>query len=154
MGDFNWKAGHTDKRGRIGTDANLIEPGKRMLSSQCPIIATHDGKVRLVTGSPGGRTIINTVLCIVLNLLEFEMDPVAAVAAPRLHHQWLPDRVRFEGSDDPRYREVLRELGVRGHRLEPRPRRQGDAHTIWVDSQTGRYTGVAGHRITGKAAGY
>lgn len=154
MGDFNWKAGHTDRLGRIGTDANLIQPGKRMLSSQCPTLVTRDGRVRLVTGSPGGRTIINTALCIVLNLLEFEMDPVAAVAAPRLHHQWLPDRVRFEDHNDADYRRMLDVLRAWGHSLEKRPRRQGDAHTIWVDPKTGKYTGVADHRISGKAAGY
>ena len=135
MGDFNWKAGHTDRLGRIGTDANLIQPGKRMLSSQCPTLVTRDGRVCLVTGSPGGRTIINTALCVVLNLLEFEMDPVAAVAAPRLHHQWLPDRVRFEDHNQADYRRMLDTLREWGHRLDKRPRRQGDAHTIWVDPQ-------------------
>ena len=67
MGDFNWKPGVTNRRGRIGTPANEIRPAKRMLSSMTPVIAARGGKVVLVTGSPGGRTIINTVLCIVLN---------------------------------------------------------------------------------------
>src|SRR5262249_34702173 len=91
MGDFNWRPGRTDLRGGIGTDPNLIAPGKRMLSSQTPTVVARNGKVVLITGSPGGRTIINTVLCVLLNVLEFEMDLDAAVAAPRLHHQWLPD---------------------------------------------------------------
>jgi gamma-glutamyltranspeptidase/glutathione hydrolase len=86
MGDFNLIPGRTDTSGRIGTEANRIAPGKRMLSSQCPTIVLKDGKVRLVTGSPGGRTIPNTVLWVVLNILEFGLDPRAAVDAPRTHH--------------------------------------------------------------------
>jgi len=81
MGDFNLIPRRTDTSGRIGTPANLIAPGKRMLSSQSPTIVLKEGKVHLVTGSPGGRTIPNTVLWVVLNVLEFGLDPAAAVAA-------------------------------------------------------------------------
>src|SRR5262249_53008651 len=95
MMDLNWFPGETLRDGQIGTEANQIAPGKRMLSSQTPTIVTRDGKVVLVTGSPGSRTIINTSLQIVLNVLEFDMDARAAVDAPRLHHQWFPDRIRF-----------------------------------------------------------
>jgi len=154
MGDFNWKAGHTDRRGNIGTQANLISPGKRMLSSQSPLIATRDGKVVLITGSPGGRTIINTVLNVVLNVLEFEMPLDQAVAAPRLHHQWMPDVVRFEGATDPKYREALDTLRAMGHQVTPPPSKQGDAHSIWVDPATGTYHGAADDRRGGAAAGY
>ncbi len=75
MGDFNLIPGRTDAAGRIGTPPNLIAPGKRMLSSQSPTIVLKDGKVRLVTGSPGGRTIPNTTLWVVLNVLEFGLEP-------------------------------------------------------------------------------
>src|SRR5206468_5889574 len=97
MIDFNWRPGVTNRNGTIGTEANQIAPGKRMLSSQTPTVVARDGKAVLITGSPGSRTIINTVLCILVNVLEFDMDVRAAVDAPRLHHQWFPDVARFEG---------------------------------------------------------
>lgn len=152
MGDFNWKPGHTDTQGTIGTEANTIAPGKRMLSSQCPVIVTRDGEAVFVTGSPGGRTIINTVACIVLNALEFEMSPVQAVDASRMHHQWLPDELRLESRSagtPPLPSERLKEMG---HRVKE-VARQGDAHTIARDPQTGMLTGVADRRRGGKAAG-
>ena len=152
MGDFNWKPGHTDARGNIGTPANQIAPGKRMLSSQTPTIVARDGKAVLVTGSPGGRTIINTVLCVVLNVIEFEMDPLSAIRAPRSHHQWMPDLLRYEKSDDPTYQQALGRLVQMGHRLRVNAS-QGDANTIFVDEE-GLLTGVADPRRSGKAAGY
>lgn len=150
MIDFNWRPGHTDRQGAIGTSPNLIAPGKRMLSSQTPTIVAKNGKVVLVTGSPGSRTIINTVLCVLVNVLDFDMDVAAAVAAPRLHHQWFPDEARFEDMDaHPETMAALRKLG---HRLVRA--RQGDAHTIMVDRQTGERIGAADKRIHGKAAGH
>ncbi len=97
MNDFNWLPGVTDRTGRIGTLPNQVAPGKRMLSSMCPTVVRRDGQPLLVTGSPGGRTIINTVLCMVVNVVDFEMDIRQAVDAPRMHHQWLPDRLRRAG---------------------------------------------------------
>jgi gamma-glutamyltranspeptidase/glutathione hydrolase len=150
MTDFNLQPGVTDRRGRIGTDANLVAPGKRMLSSQTPTIVLKDGKVRLVTGSPGGRTIINTVLHMVTNVIDFEMDIRAAVDAPRMHHAWMPDVVRIERD---RFPAATREaLEVMGHRIESTAR-QGDAHSIWVDPATGLRHGAADKRLSGKAAG-
>src|SRR5205085_3244321 len=99
MMDFNWQPGVTNTRGTIGTAPNEIAPGKRMLSSQTPTILARNGKVFLVTGSPGSRTIINTVLGIVVNVVDYGMDIGAAVDAPRLHHQWFPDYARFEALD-------------------------------------------------------
>ena len=90
MIDFNWRPGVTDRSGRIGTAPNLIAPGKRMLSSQTPTILAKNGKPVLVTGSPGSRTIINTVLCIVVNTVDFKMDIRAAVDAPRLASSVVP----------------------------------------------------------------
>jgi gamma-glutamyltranspeptidase/glutathione hydrolase len=96
MGDFNKKPGETNLTGDIGTPANLIAGGKRMLSSMSPTIITRNGKLFMVTGSPGGRTIINTVTEIVLNATTFGMNVRESVDAPRFHHQWLPDEVTFE----------------------------------------------------------
>src|SRR5262249_43829050 len=105
MMDFNWRPGYTDRKGAIGTEANQIAPGKRMLSSQTPTILARDGKVVLVTGSPGSRTIINTVLCMIVNVVDFNMDICSAVDAPRLHQSWFPDEVRFEATAE--YAQVM-----------------------------------------------
>ncbi|MBX9623585.1 MAG: gamma-glutamyltransferase [Gemmataceae bacterium] len=150
MTDFNPKPGVTDRGGRIGTPANVIRPGKRMLSSMSPTLVLKDGKPVLVTGSPGGRAIPNTVLNVVVNTIDFGMTPAEAVAAPRVHHQWFPDTALIEPAKDrPDLFDVLRK---KGHKVLPH--RQGDAHTIDVDPKTGRYVGAADGRIDGKAAGY
>lgn len=96
MGDFNPKAGLTTADGLIGTEPNLAAPQKRMLSSMTPTILSKDGKLFMVTGSPGGRTIINTVLLTILNIVDFGMNAQEAVDAGRFHHQWLPDRIVHE----------------------------------------------------------
>ncbi|HEV2968750.1 MAG TPA: gamma-glutamyltransferase [Pirellulales bacterium] len=153
MNDFNWLPGVTDATGRIGTDANLVRPGKRMLSSMCPTIVARDGHPLLVTGSPGGRTIINTVLCVVTNLIDFHMDLRHAVDAPRFHHQWFPDEIRVEPAWSERAPELADKLRAMGHTLAPSAH-QGDAHSIWIDPATGDLTGAADRRISGKAAGY
>lgn len=150
MVDFNRFPGVTDRTGTIGTEPNLIAPGKRMLSSQTPTIVAKDGKVLLVTGSPGSRTIINTVLCILVNVIDYDMDIRSAVDAPRLHHQWFPDAVRFEAMAD--HAETMKKLRALGHTIQGT--RQGDAHSIWVDPKTGLYYGAEDRRISGKAAGY
>ncbi len=150
MIDFNWRPGVTDREGGIGTAANQIAPGKRMLSSQTPTIVARDGKVVLVTGSPGSRTIINTALCVVVNVIDFDMSIRAAVDAPRLHHQWFPDRAGFEGTH--KYPEAVKRLRQMGHKVYGI--HQGDAHTIGVDPRTGRYYGAEDRRINGKVAAY
>jgi gamma-glutamyltranspeptidase/glutathione hydrolase len=156
MGDFNRRPGQTDRHGQIGTAPNRIAPRKRMLSSQTPVIVTRDGKVVLVTGSPGGRSIINTVLNVVLNVVEFDMPLSDSVASPRLHHQWFPDELVFEGANDERYSTAVRRLRAMGHVLR-RPGgdgRQGAAHSILVDPGSGVLQGVADHRRSGAATGY
>jgi gamma-glutamyltranspeptidase/glutathione hydrolase len=151
MGDFNVVPGSTDERGRIGTAPNTIEPGKRMLSSQTPTLVLKGGKVRVVTGSPGGRTIPNTVLWVVLHLLEFGSSPREAVDAPRTHQAWFPDRLTLEGRAWPAG--VVEELERRGHAVG-RVGLQGDAHTIVVDPEAGRIHGVEDRRRrTSKASG-
>ena len=143
MGDFNKKAGVTNRIGDIGTPANMIAPSKRMLSSMTPVIVTRDGKVVLVTGSPGGRTIINTVFDVVLNVTAFGMNGRQAVDAPRLHHQWLPDQLSLEANAVPE--ETLAALRAMGHEVRALGR-QGDAQTIYVDPRTGIAYGVNDQR--------
>ena len=141
MGDFNKKPGETNLTGDIGTKANLIEPGKRMLSSMSPTIVTKDGKLFMVTGSPGGRTIINTVMEIVLGVIDFGYDARQAVDAPRFHHQWLPDQVTFERNAIPD--SVAAQLRAMGHDLRF-GNQQGDGHTIVV--RDGVASGANDHR--------
>ncbi|MFN0181812.1 MAG: gamma-glutamyltransferase [Gemmatimonadales bacterium] len=137
MGDFNKKAGITTTAGDIGTPANLIVPGKRMLSSMSPTIVTRNGRVLLVTGSPGGRTIINTVHQIVLNVTAFRMGVREAVDAHRFHHQWLPETVDFEAGAIPD--STVRQLEALGHRIRVAGR-IGDGHSITIDPRTGLAT--------------
>ncbi len=148
MGDFNSRPGWTDDGGAIGTASNLIAPGKRMLSSMCPVILLRDKEPLAVLGSPGGRSIINTVLQVIINLVELELPPVEAVAAPRIHHQWFPDRISVEKSLPEQVRNILENLG---HDLKE-SRYQGDCHLIVVDPVTKEITGVADRRIDGWAA--
>ncbi len=96
MGDFNPKPGYTDASGLVGTNPNLIQPEKRMLSSMTPTIVAKDGKPYLLIGSPGGRTIINTVFQTVLNVLAYNMPVDKAIEAMKIHHQWLPDQIEYE----------------------------------------------------------
>ncbi|MCS6865260.1 MAG: gamma-glutamyltransferase [Gemmataceae bacterium] len=149
MTDFNPRPGFTSSSGLIGTRPNQVAPGKRMLSSQTPVIVLKDGQPVLITGSPGGRTIINTSLCVVLNVLEFGMPIDEAVSAPRLHHQWFPDVVRFEGVQQ--HPELVQKLKQLGHRVTEA--RQGDAHSIAIDPQSGIRIGAADKRLDGKAVG-
>ena len=150
MGDFNKKPGTTSEGGDIGTPPNVIVPGKRMLSSMSPAIVTRSGKLVLVTGSPGGRTIINTVLDVVLNVTAWELTGREAVDAPRMHHQWMPDRLNIEGngvSDD-----TLAKLKALGHDARMQGT-QGSAQTIWIHPLTGTAFGIADKRdATAKAS--
>ena len=117
LDDFTAAPGASNAFGLVGFEANLPGPGKRPLSSMTPTIVLKDGRPVLVTGSPGGSRIISAVLQVVVNVLDYKMDVAAAVAAPRLHHQWLPDVVRIERgfADD-----VLAALRARGHEvIEP-----------------------------------
>jgi gamma-glutamyltranspeptidase / glutathione hydrolase len=153
MGDFNARPGLTTATGLIGTEPNLVRPEQRMLSSMTPTILARDGELVAVIGSPGGRTIINTVLQLVLNLADHRMGPTEAIAAGRVHHQWLPDRiVAEEGALSDVTVEALRALG---HEVVVRGR-QGLAHSILIDASTGERVGqpdtrnpdagAAGHR--------
>jgi gamma-glutamyltranspeptidase/glutathione hydrolase len=134
MGDFNAAPGLTDERGLIGTRPNLARPEQRMLSSMTPTIVARDGRLVAVVGSPGGRTIINTVLQVILNVVEWDMNIQEAVNAARIHHQWLPDRIRIEegGTSDA----AVARLQEMGHTVEMGGQ-QGRAHCIMIDAETG-----------------
>lgn len=150
MGDFNKKPGDTNRTGDIGTAANLIDPGKRMLSSMTPTMVLKDGKVVLITGSPGGRTIINTVFTIVLGVVEYGLTGRQAVDLARIHHQWLPDKVTFEKQNGPS--EATRsKLKALGHVVAVSGR-QGDAHSIWVAPDGTVYGVVEKRTPDGKAS--
>jgi gamma-glutamyltranspeptidase/glutathione hydrolase len=154
MNDFAWHPGITDTTGNIGTPPNQVAPGKRMLSSMCPTIVLKDGKPYFITGSPGGRTIINTVLCLLVNVLDFDMDPRTAIDAPRFHHQWFPDRIRLEPKLAREHPALVKQLEAMGHVVRVSKDEQGDAHSIWLDPKTGELIGVADKREDGCAAGY
>lgn len=118
MDDFSAKPGKPNMWGLLGSEANSIQPGKRMLSSMTPTIVTKDGKPFLLIGSPGGSTIITTVLQCILNVIDHEMNISEAISAPRFHHQWLPDRVVYERFAIPP--DALKLLQLKGHQnLEP-----------------------------------
>ncbi len=152
MGDFNAIPGMTDTTGEIGTQPNLVAPGKRMLSSMTPTIVVKDGKPFFLIGSPGGRTIINTVLQCILNVIDFKMNVSEAVTASRLHHQWLPDVMRIE-----KYGTTLdsqRILEAMGYRVRMGGQ-QGSAMGIMVDPVTNlRYGGVDPRQADAGAVGY
>jgi gamma-glutamyltranspeptidase/glutathione hydrolase len=118
MDDFSSKAGAPNAFGLIGDEANAIEPGKRPLSSMAPTIVLKDGVPYLITGSPGGSTIITVVLQEILNVLAYDMNVAEATAVARIHHQWQPDVVISERgvSDD-----TLRILEARGFILPKNP---------------------------------
>ncbi len=114
LDDFTAAPGAANAYGLVGFEANLPGPGKRPLSSMSPTIVLKDNRPVLVTGSPGGSRIISTVLQVIVNVLDYRMDLGAAVAAPRLHHQWLPDEVRTERGFP---EETLAALRAKGHRV-------------------------------------
>ena len=143
MGDFNAGPGLTDDSGLIGTPANLARPQKRMLSSMTPSIVARDGRLVAVVGSPGGRTIINTVAQVILNVIDFGMNIQMAVNAPRIHHQWLPDRIRIEG--DGVSGATVERLEAMGHTVQMSGG-QGSANSIMIDPRTGDRLGAADPR--------
>ena len=113
LDDFTAAPGASNAYGLVGFEANLPGPGKRPLSSMSPTIVLKDGNPVLVTGSPGGSRIISTVLQVIVNVLDYDMDVAAAVAAPRLHHQWMPDEVRVERGFSEDTLSALRTMGYR-----------------------------------------
>lgn len=151
MDDFSSKPNSPNAYGLTGGAANAIEPGKRMLSSMTPTIITRNGSPLLLTGSPGGSTIINTVLQVVLNVLDHDMSLEQAVSSPRMHHQWMPDIVRYEAgaiSDD-----AVAELREMGHKGLTSSRFSiGDANSVLIGE--GYIEGMSDPRNVGGVAGF
>jgi len=152
MGDFNPVPGVTTTSGQIGTDPNLVAPEKRMLSSMTPTIVAKDGKPYLVIGSPGGRTIINTVFQTVLNVLAYDMRIDRAIEAMKIHHQWLPDQILYERNLlSPDTRDALEKMG---HTLRPTTN-IGVLMGITYDAKLGIFVGAADSASEdGAARGY
>lgn len=145
MDDFTAKVGAANMFNLIQGPANTIAPGKRPLSSMTPTFVLKDGSLMLVTGSPGGPTIISTVLEVVTNVIDHGMTARQAVAAPRFHHQWLPDELVYEHAGIAP--DTAAQLAARGHRMRERENViVGDAETIAVDPKTKRLLGVADSR--------
>ncbi|MDX5338375.1 MAG: gamma-glutamyltransferase, partial [Cyclobacteriaceae bacterium] len=152
MDDFSAKPGVPNMFGLIGAEANSIAPGKRMLSSMTPTIVEKDGKLFMVVGTPGGSTIITSVLQTILNVVEFDMGMQDAVNAPRFHHQWLPDLVNFE--PDSFDSTLINTLKSRGYLIN-----EGNSPVIGkVDAilvlPDGRLEGGADRRGDDKAVGF
>jgi gamma-glutamyltranspeptidase/glutathione hydrolase len=146
LDDFAAKPGAANAFGLTGGAANAPGPGKRPLSSMTPTIVLKAGKPYLVTGSPGGSRIITTVLQVIRNVIDLRMDVAAAVAAPRIHHQWLPDEVGAEQGIDP---EAVSGLEQMGHKVVRRPN-WGSANSIMVTSDG--LAGAADPRTRGALA--
>ena len=152
MDDFSAKANTPNAFGLIGREANAVEPGKRMLSSMTPTLLVKDGEVVLATGSPGGSTIITTVLQVVVNTIDHGMGVADAVGAPRFHHQWLPDRVIYEPfAFSPDTLSVLRAIGHKELVTWSYGRGIGDANSV-ARTENGVFA-VADPRNTGGAVG-
>lgn len=140
MDDFSSKPGSPNLYGLLGGEANAIEPGKRMLSAMTPTIVEQNGELRMVLGTPGGSTIITTVLQTFLNMGVFGMNAQQAVAAPRMHHQWMPDRISldpFGFSPD-----TIRLLENMGHTIQVRNSYVGRADIIYIDKEGRRWGGA------------
>jgi gamma-glutamyltranspeptidase/glutathione hydrolase len=153
MDDFAAKPGTPNLYGLIQGERNAVAPRKRPLSAMTPtIVLRKDGSLWFTVGSPGGPTIINTVLCIVTNVIDYEMNIQQAIDAPRIHHQWLPDELvgePFGLSGD-----TQRALTARGHTLA-KLRYLGDAEGIMIEEKTGIRLGATDpRRSDGQAVGY
>ena len=160
MDDFTSKVGAPNGYGLIQGESNAIAPGKRPLSSMTPTIVARNGKPFLITGSPGGPTIINTVFLVITNVIDFGMNVTRAVDAPRFHHQWQPDTIRYE----PNFAtsETIEQLAAKGHRFGQRRlyenvpvdegRNQGDAESIMIDPKSGARLGANDIRSADSAA--
>lgn len=147
MDDFSAKPGVPNAYGLVGGDANAVEAGKRPLSSMTPTIVNKDSEVWLVTGSPGGARIITTVLQVVMNMIDHDMNVAEASAAPRVHHQWLPDQLRIEEGISV---DTQRALQAKGHVLSLEEV-MGSTQSVMRDPETGFLLGASDPRRAGAA---
>ncbi|MEL6560598.1 MAG: gamma-glutamyltransferase [Bacteroidota bacterium] len=150
MDDFSAKPGVPNMFGLVGAEANAIAPGKRMLSSMTPTILTKDGQLAMVVGTPGGSTIITSVFQTILNVVDHQMTMKEAVSAPRVHHQWLPNRVLYESGT--LSEKTLGQLQRLGHKMEERGA-YGKMDCIMV-LPDGQLEGASDPRNYGTAEGY
>ncbi|HEX5052555.1 MAG TPA: gamma-glutamyltransferase [Planctomycetota bacterium] len=151
MDDFSAKPGVPNQFGLVGGAANAIGPGKRMLSSMTPTIVLQKGELRCVLGAPGGGRIITAVLQVLLNMFDHHMGLEAAVRAPRVHHQWLPDEITWE--EQSLTPDVRQALIRKGHSFAAKPRGIGQVFAIEV-LPDGARLGVCDHRSGGSALAY
>jgi gamma-glutamyltranspeptidase/glutathione hydrolase len=159
MDDFTSKIGVPNDYGLIQGEANAIAPRKRPLSSMTPTIVLKEGKPFLAIGSPGGPTIINTVLHVILNVIDFGMDIQLAIDSPRFHHQWQPDEIFWEKFGmSPDTRAALEKMGHRFRKLPGMNRLTegtiGDAHGVVIEPGSGLRMGASDPRLGGVAVGY
>jgi gamma-glutamyltranspeptidase/glutathione hydrolase len=152
MDDFSAKPGVPNMYGLVGSEANAVQPKKRMLSSMAPTIVLKDGKPFIVVGSPGGATIITTIMQVIVNVIDFGMNIQEAVDAPRVHHQWLPDTLFYEKRALPI--DVLENLQLKGHVVAERRGSVGRAEAILIDDKKGLIFGASDSRGYGEAVGY
>lgn len=149
MDDFAAKPGSPNLFGLVQGESNAIVPHKRPLSSMTPSIVTRDGKLYMVVGAPGGGRIINGVMQVILNVLDFGMNVQQAVDQPRLHHQWKPDKISLERGFSPDTVDLLRKMG---HEVDPAGGGVASVEALLVDG--GWIQGAQNGRSAGKAAGY
>jgi gamma-glutamyltranspeptidase/glutathione hydrolase len=152
MDDFTSKPGVPNAYGLVQGEANAIAPGKRMLSAMTPtVVINPEGRTELITGTPGGSTIITSIFQIVSNHIDFGLPVRTSVDAPRFHHQNLPDEIRYErGGLDPATVAALRQMG---HQVRERSGISGDVESIWIAPDGTRY-GAADRRRDGSALGF
>lgn len=153
MDDFTAKAGAPNSYGLIQSERNAVAPHKRPLSAMTPsFVLRKNGQLWFTIGSPGGPTIINTVLQVITNVIDYDMNIQQAIDAPRIHHQWLPDEIVYEpGGLSPATIEKLQKYG---HHLTTNPSYMGDAQGIMVDEKPGALYGASDRRNDGAPAGY
>jgi gamma-glutamyltranspeptidase/glutathione hydrolase len=152
MDDFAAKPGEPNLFGLIQGEANAIQPGKRPLSSMTPTMLTRDGKLFMLLGAPGGSRIINGVLEVILNVVDFHMNVQDAVDWPRFHHQWMPDRLFVERGISP---DTIALLQAKGHQVESSEKTAVVvARVEAIVNENGWLQGGSDGRGSGKAAGY
>ena len=152
MDDFAPKPGSPNAYGLVQGEANAVAARKRPLSSMTPTIVLKDGRLWFAIGSPGGPTIINTVMQVLTGIIDYGMNIQQAIDAPRVHHQWLPDQITYEPMG--LAPDVLNRLREMGHRFVERPRYMGDCEGIMIEDKTGVRLGGSDPRLDGRSVGY
>ncbi len=149
MDDFSAKPGTPNGYGLVGGEANSVQGNKRPLSSMSPTMIMKDGQPFLVTGSPGGARIITTVLQIIMNVIDHDLNIAEASFAPRMHHQWLPDEIRVERSLNG---DTIALLEAMGHQVKVKSS-MGSTQSIMV-TEEGKFGASDPRRAGSEAAGY